>query len=190
MRDSTLAYQGYGHGQPLEPLRRLIDYATGGLTPDLTIYLDLDVRRRAGAASGPAQPASGTGWRRRHWHITRRCAQGYLAMAARIRQRWLVVDAAADAVQTVIHAGMDRVAARVTACARSDVAGTVACGRFIESDKGETPMKLIMAIINSDDTRNVLDRLGAAWLFGHGDQHHGRVSCAWATPRSFAAWTT
>lgn len=42
--DSTLAYQGYGHGQALEPLRRLGDYATGGLVPDLTIYLDIDVR--------------------------------------------------------------------------------------------------------------------------------------------------
>ena len=30
-------------GQPLEPLRRIIAYATLGLTPDLTIYLDLDV---------------------------------------------------------------------------------------------------------------------------------------------------
>ena len=53
--DSTLAYQGYGHGQPLDPLRQLITYATRGLTPDLTIYLDLDVRKglarkRAGAA--------------------------------------------------------------------------------------------------------------------------------------------
>ncbi len=42
--DSTLAYQGYGHGQALEPLHRLADYATGGLVPHLTIYLDIDVR--------------------------------------------------------------------------------------------------------------------------------------------------
>ena len=34
--DSTRAYQGYGHGQPLPPLVALGEYATGGLLPDLT----------------------------------------------------------------------------------------------------------------------------------------------------------
>ena len=41
--DSTIAYQGYGHQQDIEQVRALINYATGGLVPDLTILLDLDV---------------------------------------------------------------------------------------------------------------------------------------------------
>jgi len=41
--DSTIAYQGYGHQQDLDQVRALVKYATGGLTPDLTILLDLDV---------------------------------------------------------------------------------------------------------------------------------------------------
>ncbi|MEZ4715463.1 MAG: dTMP kinase [Caldilineaceae bacterium] len=41
--DSTLAYQGYGHGQSIEALRRLGEFATGGLVSDLTVYLDIDV---------------------------------------------------------------------------------------------------------------------------------------------------
>lgn len=40
--DSTVAYQGFGHKQDLNEIKRLISYATGGLTPDLTILFDLD----------------------------------------------------------------------------------------------------------------------------------------------------
>ena len=54
--DSTLAYQGYGHQQNIAELERLIEYATGGLRPDLTIYLDLPpeegIRRNQGRADG------------------------------------------------------------------------------------------------------------------------------------------
>ena len=39
--DSTLAYQGYGRGLDLETLRRITAFATDGLTPDLTFYLDI-----------------------------------------------------------------------------------------------------------------------------------------------------
>lgn len=91
--DSTLAYQGYGHGQPLAPLRDLAAYATAGLTPDLTIYLDIDVqeglaRKQAGRAEE---------WNRMEekalaFHQTVR--KGYLELAAAEPQRWLVVDAA------------------------------------------------------------------------------------------------
>ncbi len=41
--DSTYAYQGYGLGRDLEELRAITAVATGGLLPDMTIYLDLDV---------------------------------------------------------------------------------------------------------------------------------------------------
>jgi dTMP kinase len=39
--DSTYAYQGYGLGRDLEELRTITAAATGGLLPDVTIYLDL-----------------------------------------------------------------------------------------------------------------------------------------------------
>src|SRR5689334_13289608 len=39
--DSTYAYQGYGLGRDLDELRAITAAATGGLLPDVTVYLDL-----------------------------------------------------------------------------------------------------------------------------------------------------
>ena len=40
--DSTLAYQGYGHRNDIELIKKILQFATGGLTPDLTFLLDVD----------------------------------------------------------------------------------------------------------------------------------------------------
>lgn len=54
--DSTLAYQGYGRSLDLKTLRTMNRWATGGLTPDLTLLFDLPVatglRRRRQDAAG------------------------------------------------------------------------------------------------------------------------------------------
>ena len=41
--DSTIAYQGYGRGIDLNKIKMLNDLATGGLYPDVTFLLQLDV---------------------------------------------------------------------------------------------------------------------------------------------------
>ena len=41
--DSSLAYQGAGSGVPMDELRAVQRFATGGLVPDLTVLLDLPV---------------------------------------------------------------------------------------------------------------------------------------------------
>jgi dTMP kinase len=52
---SSFAYQGYGRGVPLDEVRRVNAFATGGLVPDLTVLLDVEPeegaarRDRAGA---------------------------------------------------------------------------------------------------------------------------------------------
>jgi dTMP kinase len=105
--DSTLAYQGYGHGLNLELLRTITAFATGGLVPDLTIYLDLDVEeglRRKLAA----HRAGGTDWDRldqQEVAFHQRVRQGYRQLAAAEPQRWLVVDAArsTDEIQRAIR---------------------------------------------------------------------------------------
>ena len=93
--DSTAAYQGYGRGVDLATIGQLNAIAAGGLEPDLTVLLDLPVR--AGLAR-----ASGTGDRfgREDEAFHERVRQGYLALAAREPERWLIVYAtqAADAV--------------------------------------------------------------------------------------------
>lgn len=54
---SSLAYQGYGRGVPLEEVRRVNAFATGGLAPDLTLLLDIEpaegVARQVRAGAGP-----------------------------------------------------------------------------------------------------------------------------------------
>ena len=52
---STLAYQGYGRGLDTAELRRLVDWATAGLAPDLSILVDVpvEVAQRRLAAERP-----------------------------------------------------------------------------------------------------------------------------------------
>ncbi len=89
--DSSTAYQGYARGLPLEDVRFLNRFATGGLEPDITFLLDL-----------PAEAA----WERMGGRLDRKdrlemegltfletARRGYLEMAAAM-PRFVVLDAA------------------------------------------------------------------------------------------------
>ena len=94
--DSTLAYQGYGRQQPLEPLRALVDYATGGLKPDLTLLLDLDVE------VGLLRRAKGGEWNRLdalEVAFYQRVRQGYYELVQSEPDRWVVIDASLPPVE-------------------------------------------------------------------------------------------
>jgi dTMP kinase len=92
--DSTLAYQGYGRGLDLGALGRLNRFAACGLTPDLTLLLDLPV-------------AAGLARRRRERNQNRldrearsfygRVRKGFLALAVRHPARIKIIDGSADA---------------------------------------------------------------------------------------------
>lgn len=91
--DSTLAYQGYGHQQDLEQVRALVQYATGGLVPDLTILLDVDVE------IGLKRKQKADEWNRLDAYTVdfhRRVRAGYLEMAGQDPVRWRVVDASRE----------------------------------------------------------------------------------------------
>jgi len=89
--DSTIAYQGYGHQQDMEQVRQLVRYATGGLVPDLTILLDVNVeiglkRRKQNELE----------WNRMDAHevaFYQRVRNGYHEMVKQEPNRWVVVDA-------------------------------------------------------------------------------------------------
>lgn len=108
--DSTLAYQGYGHGLDLAQLAVITAFATAGLHPDLTVYLDLEVEvglRRKALASGQ-DAAQWNRMEQRALAYHRRVRDGYLAMVAAEPQRWLVVDASQplEEVQAQIRQGL------------------------------------------------------------------------------------
>ena len=78
--DSTLAYQGYGHQTDLERLKALVDFATGGLKPDLTLLFDLDVEE------GLRRRAKGGEWNRLDAYdlaFYQRVRQGYSRLCSR-----------------------------------------------------------------------------------------------------------
>ncbi len=91
--DSTLAYQGYGRGLDLGILRVLLDFATFGIKPDLTLCLDIDphtgLQRRVSDRGGmnrlDAEPIA----------FHERVRAGYLTLAAEEPRRWVIIDASA-----------------------------------------------------------------------------------------------
>jgi dTMP kinase len=89
--DSTIAYQGYGHQQDLEQVRALVKYATGGLIPDLTVLLDVDVE-----IGLKRKKRNSVEWNRMDAHEVKfyqRVRTGYLEMVKEEPNRWAVVDA-------------------------------------------------------------------------------------------------
>jgi dTMP kinase len=88
--DSTIAYQGYGHQQDLEQVRALVKYATGGLVPDLTILLVVDVEE------GLRRKKKDNEWNRLDAYTVefhQRVRAGYLEMVKAEPNRWVVIDA-------------------------------------------------------------------------------------------------
>ncbi len=87
--DSTLAYQGYGRGLDLKMIEYLNGLATGGIKPDLTILLDLPVGRGLVRKSGDVADR----FESEDIVFHNKVRDGYLKLATREPERWLVIDA-------------------------------------------------------------------------------------------------
>ena len=88
--DSSMAYQGYGLGLPLDELRRIQAFATGGRWPDLTLLLDLPVEVGLARKQDDEQTRFEAGF---DLAYHQRVRDGFLAMAAAEPERYRVVDA-------------------------------------------------------------------------------------------------
>jgi dTMP kinase len=125
--DSTYAYQGYGLGRDLDELHAITAVATGGLMPDLTFYLDLDVeiglQRKRVARDRPEQQGASSAnkpeWNRldaRDLAYHQRVAAGFAELMRRDPERWRglsaeqPVDALADAIYREVEPLLRRIA--------------------------------------------------------------------------------
>lgn len=100
--DSTMAYQGYGHGVDRAALAELYRICVGALKPDLTLILDLPVEQGLARAAGRA--AGEDRYERMDRDFHERLRRGFLAIAHSEPERCVVVDAAQD--EDAVHAGI------------------------------------------------------------------------------------
>ena len=98
---SSLAYQGIARGLGVDEVARLSDWATGGLTPDLVVVLDVAAKEAADRRGGPEDRME-----REPDEFRAAVNQAYRDLAARFR--WTVVDgsAAVDVVAEEIWAAV------------------------------------------------------------------------------------
>ena len=91
--DSTMAYQGYGHGLGRETIEAIQKLAISDFKPDLTLVLDVPVdgglARAAGRSSGKSR------YERMELDFHERVREGFLEVARREPQRCVVIDAQA-----------------------------------------------------------------------------------------------
>jgi dTMP kinase len=96
--DSTMAYQGYGHGIDRDFIARLAGAVLGDLRPDLTLIFDLPVEQ------GLARAAARSGHEDRYEKMDRSfheaLRRGFLDIAGQDPQRCVVIDAGGDEAMT------------------------------------------------------------------------------------------
>ncbi|MDD4956439.1 MAG: dTMP kinase [Candidatus Omnitrophica bacterium] len=90
---ATMAYQGYGLGMSRDLISTIDLAATGGMIPDLTVILDIEVATGLRRASNTR---SADRVEKRSLEFHEKVRTGYLEIASRNRERIKVVDASGD----------------------------------------------------------------------------------------------
>ncbi len=89
--DSTIAYQGYGRNLNLTALHQVTQFATGGLKPDLTLLLDIEVERGLARRTNGGEEMNRLDLEAIEFH--KRVRAGYHTLAAAEPNRWIIVNA-------------------------------------------------------------------------------------------------
>jgi dTMP kinase len=91
--DSTIAYQGYGRGLPLEVIEQIKVIAQQGIEPDKTFLLDapIDIGMNRARARGLADR-----FEVEQFDFFNRVRKGFLAIAEKSIQRVVLINAAQD----------------------------------------------------------------------------------------------
>jgi len=96
--DSTTAYQGYGRGLPVEEIQAINRFTVNGVSPDLTLLLDLEVstgfERIAQRYLALGESADRFEKEDRSFH--ERIREGYLKLAAAEPKRFRIINAAKE----------------------------------------------------------------------------------------------
>ncbi len=102
--DSTMAYQGYGHGLGRDAIEALHAIVVGDLAPDLTLILDLPVELGLDRALARRDGEDRYEGLDRAFH--ERLRQGFREIAGREPERCALIDASGelDAVQAAVRA--------------------------------------------------------------------------------------
>jgi len=87
--DSTTAYQSYGRGLDLRMVEMVNNAATQGLKPALTVLLDMPPEEGLARKSSKHQDR----FEQEGIPFHHRVREGYLKLAAKEPERWLVIDA-------------------------------------------------------------------------------------------------
>lgn len=92
--DSTLAYQGHGHGVDRSAFDRLYGIAVGDFQPDLTLVLDLPIE--IGLARAARRRGTETRYESLPADFHARVRTGFLDIARQYPERCAVIDASGD----------------------------------------------------------------------------------------------
>lgn len=103
--DSSVAYQGYGRGIDVESVDWLNNFATDGLKPDLTLYLDVDTETGLKRVmTGANREINRLDLEKEEMH--QKVRQGYLKIAAENPERFVTIDAS-KSIDEVTQAAID-----------------------------------------------------------------------------------
>ena len=98
--DATVAYQGAGRGFKPELIRELVELATEGLVPDLTLLFDLSVSESAVRTRRRLAAKHSDRLDKEHADFHERVREAYLAIARQDPERVRVIDARGSVAET------------------------------------------------------------------------------------------